>query len=262
MSEFTPPGGEPPRPQPEPDPWRGGAPPLGGPSPYHNRAEEFSRAQTSRKMAGWGLGLSFVWCLHPLTLLVSAGLAIAALARSGDGQDHGRRMAVGALIINALWVLVVVVLVVTGVVNEFTEDADRDDEGRVTERSGISAFKLRVGDCLNDPTLTELEFDETSEVVGLEAVPCSEPHDLEVYHRFELPNGDYPGEERVVEEADRACSRELEPFTGRIGRRSDLTSAYYYPQEATWRLLDDREVVCVVGRAERKTSGTLRGVGR
>jgi hypothetical protein len=147
-------------------------------------------------------------------------------------------------------------------VGEFTDDAERDSEGRVTEKSDISAFKLRVGDCLDDPALAELELDETTEAHALEAVPCSEPHDLEVYHQFKLPDGDYPGDDRVVEEADRACSRGLEPFTGRIGRRSDLTYAYYYPQEATWRLVEDRDVVCVVGRAERKTSGTLRGIGR
>jgi hypothetical protein len=214
-------------------------------------------------MAGWALGLSFVWCLHPFTLLPSVGLAIAALARSGDDQDHGRKRAIAALIIDGLWVVVFIVLVVTGVVGEFTKDAERDDEGRVTEPSDISAQKLRVGDCANDPNFVDLDRGETVDVYEIEAVPCKVPHDFEAYYAFDLPDGDYPGEQAILREADDKCFREVRGFLGGLkGVAGSLGITYYSPAQLSWKLHDDREVVCVIGDSARKTTGTLRGTGR
>jgi hypothetical protein len=268
MTGFEPPGPplEPPRHgPPSSDPW--GSQPYGGPSPYdRNRAEEHDQARRSKKMAGWALGLSFVWCLHPFTLLASVGLAIAALVRSGEGQEpraHGRGMAIAAIVINALWIVLVVGLIATGGLGSLLDDdAERDDEGRVTRPEDIAAHNLRVGDCANDPGFAALGPSDTVETYQVEAVPCAEPHDFEVFHGFDLPDGAYPGEEAVYREADTKCYQEVRRFLGGPRGAARLGVGYYYPQEMSWRLYDDRKVLCVIGEEGEKTSGTLRGTGR
>jgi hypothetical protein len=276
MTGFVPPGpgqppeeppGSPPQ-QPPQQPWPPqyhGHAAYGGPSPDGDVSRDLIRAGRSKKMAGWALGLSFVWCLHPFTLLPSVGLAIAALARSGEGREpreHGRGMAIAALVINGLWVVLIVVLIVTGGLQSFLDDADRDEEGQVTEPTDIPILSLRVGDCANDPNLVSLGPEETAETYELEAVPCRLPHDLEAFHDYELPDGDYPGEDAIFREAEQRCVQAARKFLGgpKGARRLGITS--YVPRETSWRLYDDRKVLCVITERGRKTVGTLEGTGR
>src|SRR5690606_24227820 len=47
-----------------------------------------------------------------------------------------------------------------------SNDAQRDEEGNVTEGSNIDVFSLQVGDCMP-------EADTTGEITDLDVVPCS-----------------------------------------------------------------------------------------
>jgi len=256
MSGFVPPG-PPPEPYPSYGSFRGGTPPQHDPSAH-------AEASQSRKMAGWALGLAFVFFV-PLAPLLAGGLAIAVLVRAhgarGTATDgsHGRGMAVAALVVATLHIAGLIALVVTGAFN-FSEDAERDDEGRVTEPTDIAALNLRVGDCANDPNLAELQGSETVQTFELEVVPCEQAHDIEAYHGFDLPEGDYPGRQVVIREAEEKCSREAVRFIGGTGRPT-LSLSYYYPEETSWQLYDDRLVLCVIGETGEKTEGTLRGTG-
>lgn len=215
----------------------------------------------SKSMAGWSLGLALALCFAPLTSLVSIGLAIAVLVRGRDGRDHGKGLAIGALVIDGIVIVGFVGAVGVGVVNDLTADAERDAEGRITERQQVSSMKLRRGDCVNDPQLLAAK-DETVDATSIEAVPCGEAHDLEAYRVFDLTMEDYPGEERTLELAARGCLKAFQPFVGRSYRSSELDFWVYYPQRRSWGLLHDRAVVCAIGHPDHKTQGTLKGSRR
>ena len=48
-----------------------------------------------------------------------------------------------------------------------------------------NVFELEVGQCFLEP--------EGTEISNVETVDCADDHDGEVYHLFDLPDGDYPG---------------------------------------------------------------------
>jgi hypothetical protein len=221
-------------------------------------------------MAGWGLGLSLLICI-PFAPIVGLGLGIAVLVRAqGDrveGQDHGRGKAIAATVIGALYVLVFVGAVVVGVVTGFQEgfddDPDRDETtGEVTESGDLLPAKLRIGDCFNEPELDELGATEQFEVDQVAVVPCSEPHDAEVYHSFQLTDGEYPGQAEIDLKAA-ACLKEYKKYVGVGYTRSQLDFVYYFPTQQSWDFLDDRGIVCSLFDPVRgKVTGSFEGSGR
>ena len=137
-----------------------------------------------------------------------------------------------------------------------TTVAKRNEAGEVTAAGSVGAFEVRVGDCFND------EAFESSEISEIPAVPCSEPHDNEVYAAFDL-TGDWPGAEKVAENANEGC---LDRFPAAIGKGyedSVLDYTTIEPTEESWKQVDDREVLCVAYHMEyEKLTGTVRGSGR
>ena len=47
-------------------------------------------------------------------------------------------------------------------------------------------------------------------------VPCTEPHDDEVYFDFQLADGEFPGDDAVAEQSDAGCLEQFQPFVGLV----------------------------------------------
>lgn len=213
----------------------------------------------SKRMAGWALALSIVPCCAGLTTLVGLALGITVLVKSRDGRDHGKGMAIAAVVIAGLWLVVGVVAVVLGVVQELAGDADRDESGQVTSRGDISVNKVREGDCLDYPALAG---DEKADDTTVTAVPCAEPHQFEAYHEFRLEGSSYPGEEEVWRQADLGCFGAFRDFVGRPYPRSQFETSYLYPTATSWRVLDDRSIICLLGTPGEELVGSMEGSRR
>ena len=138
----------------------------------------------------------------------------------------------------------------------FASAAQRNDAGEITAAGSVDAFEVRIGDCFDD------EVFEQSEISEIPAVPCSQPHDNEVYALFDI-QGEWPGDERVEELAYEGC---LERFAGAIGKAYDDSEIDYtvmYPTEGSWEQRNDREVVCIAYHMEyEKLTGSVRGSAR
>jgi hypothetical protein len=133
--------------------------------------------------------------------------------------------------------------------------AQRNDAGEIMSAGSVDAFEVQVGDCFQDGAFAS---EDVSEVPG---VPCSEPHDNEVYAAYDV-QGEWPGDERIEEMAYRGC---YERFEGAIGKRYEESIIDYtviYPSEGSWHELDDREVICVAYHMEfEQLTGTIIGSG-
>jgi hypothetical protein len=137
------------------------------------------------------------------------------------------------------------------------DNAVRGEDDQVVEAGDVGAFEVRVGDCFDDGQLSA----EASEVQEVDAIPCDQPHDNEVYAIFELPDGDYPGEEAVVEQSGEGCDERFAEFTGTAYQDSQLEITQLFPTEDSWNTLDDGEVVCAVYDPSGPVEGSLQGKG-
>lgn len=133
---------------------------------------------------------------------------------------------------------VALALVIVGCGSNTSTGPSRDDDGRVISGGEVEALDLQLGDCFNDPASAEIE--------KVDVVPCSTDHDFEVYHVFQLPDGEYPGPERLEEQWIQGCLPEFEPFVGASFDESVLDISAIFPTNQSWDDLNDREVLCSV----------------
>jgi len=135
--------------------------------------------------------------------------------------------------------------------------ADRDGSGAIVSGGSVDAFAIRVGDCFDDTSV--LASDEAGEVSSLPGVPCSEPHDNEVFAVFDVAYDSFPGDEVMSEHAFSECMARFEGFVGTVYEESTLDITALYPSDQSWSMQNDREVVCAVyDMNDGKLTGSAR----
>jgi hypothetical protein len=121
--------------------------------------------------------------------------------------------------------------------------ADRDESGAIVDSGSVDAFSMRLGDCFDNTNA--LASDEGGGISTLPGVPCSEPHDNEVFAIFDVDYEAFPGDESMAELAFDQCRSHFADFVGLEYQSSVLDIAALYPSAASWAQ-DDREVICAV----------------
>lgn len=138
-------------------------------------------------------------------------------------------------------------------------EATRDGFGAVAKEGSLGAFSVALGDCLQEPIADGAQLEQVEDVA---AVPCSQPHAGEVYAEFDLPDGDFPGDEAISASADERCVAEFAEFVGTPYEDSELEFFTLQPTESSWTSQQDRAVFCVVGAFDATSTGTLKGAAR
>ncbi|MCP3853728.1 MAG: hypothetical protein GY713_07030 [Actinomycetia bacterium] len=131
------------------------------------------------------------------------------------------------------------------------DDAVRDDSGVIQEAGDVGAFRIQVGDCVQDPG--------TGAIESVAAVPCAEPHDLEAYASFALDFDEWPGEDAIGEAAGMGCFDQFAGFVGMTYEESIYDFTWLEPTEESFNEIDDKEVLCMLGLYE---GGTMTGSAR
>ena len=91
----------------------------------------------------------------------------------------------------------------------------RDPNGQITAAASIDSSALQVGDCI-------VNISETSDSIGkLSVVPCSEPHEAEVY----ALGTSKLNQKDVLEEF---CTEEYEDYIGISWQNSQLSATYVH----------------------------------
>lgn len=121
----------------------------------------------------------------------------------------------------------------------------RDESGDITETEDVAPNSLKAGDCFNDP-----EAGSPTQVTALEAVPCDEPHDNEVFYVFDLDDGDFPGADEVKQAGLEGCEPEAESYVGSDPAEAGLTIVPVTPTEQSWNDKDDRTVICALYKSD------------
>ncbi|MDF8266059.1 DUF4190 domain-containing protein [Luteipulveratus flavus] len=226
------------------------APTYGGAyAPYGPYAPQAPQGTNGFAIAGFVLGL-IGGCL--LGLIFS----IIGLVQIKKRGGRGRGLAIAGLCLSIAWTVAVAGVGVWAIVTE----ADRDSNGSVVHRGDLTADDIRVGDCINQPDPPK--GTESVQISSVQAVPCTEPHDLEAYAESALTYTGYPGDTEVTAAAERACTDRFTAFVGTDMADSDLAVQYFHPTRRSWAL-GDHDVTCLVGEPSgRTTLTTLRGAAR
>ncbi|WP_448062213.1 septum formation family protein [Cellulomonas hominis] len=88
-------------------------------------------------------------------------------------------------------------------------------------------------------------------------VPCSDPHDSEVYAEMTFQEEEVPGD-AVVTELDDYCYGAFPSFVGLADEDSVLEYSLLYPTEVSWEQ-GDRIGQCVLVHPTELVTGTLEG---
>lgn len=188
--------------------------------------------------------------------LLQAVRAAVPLPTAGD-QEAGRLgLAIAALGVVGAWIVGFVAWFAIDIVHE----VGRGDGGNDIPSGQINTRDLREGDCLDIP--------EAKSVRSVNAMPCEDYHDAEVYWTFDLSAGDYPGDDAVVLKAEQGCAARFDEFVGKPYGRSQLDAFYIHPTEGLWQV-GERGVTCSVYEPTRprsedvnRVTGTLRNARR
>lgn len=103
-----------------------------------------------------------------------------------------------------------------------------------------------VGSCVNSSDLS-------GEITDIPTVDCSDEHDGQVFHTFDLDDGDFPGQDDVDAQAEDGCISGFEDFVGTSFEDSSLAVKYITPSEDTWNDANDREIICAAFTSDGST---------
>lgn len=123
------------------------------------------------------------------------------------------------------------------------------DDAEEVSAETVEAVNLKVGDCMVDDP-------DAEEVADVDVLPCTEPHDSEVYAAMDIDAGAYPGEEAVDTMAQDFCLAEFQPYVGADYSVSALDVGYLTPTPMSWTLGNDREILCTVYRVDGEKLST------
>jgi len=107
-------------------------------------------------------------------------------------------------------------------------------------------FSLLTGECI-DPNGQQ----------AASVIPCTTPHEAEVFATFTLPASKWPGEAAVQAAASSGCAGQL---TGYLNPQLaiSLSTTYIYPDSVAWQA-GTRKVICEVHAASGQLTGSVRG---
>jgi hypothetical protein len=114
-----------------------------------------------------------------------------------------------------------------------------------------------VGECITNSVTGSIvdEFD---------TVDCTESHTAELYYKFELPDGDFPGTEEISSATQEQCTgANFEDYVGVDYASSEIEVYPVTPTEETWNDADDREVLCFGGNLDgTPLTESIEGIAR
>ena len=133
------------------------------------------------------------------------------------------------------------------------EDDATMTPGAPVTPSSVDVAEIKVGDCFLD--------DFGAEISSVKTVPCDELHVYEAYARFDLSDGDYPGDDELIRLTNEGCSERLAKFADVDQDETSLEVTYLFPSQESWESTGDRAVTCAVSDSFRLLQGSVAGIG-
>jgi hypothetical protein len=156
------------------------------------------------------------------------------------------------------FLLLILVPAAWGAIDGAVNGADRSDSGVISEAGDLEVTELRAGDCFNIPA----EVADEEEIQEVEAVPCADLHENEVFVVSNYVAADFfPGEAAIWDFADQFCLTAFETYVSAVYLDSALEFGYFYPSREGWAD-GDHAITCVLyDFTGDMLTGSMRGSG-
>lgn len=167
---------------------------------------------------------------------------LVSLLRIRKSHKRGRGMAITGIVLGTCWVVAITVVVAR-------YRAERGPDGAVTSRGAVRIQELRAGDCLASPPGR----------IGVDVVPCREPHVSEVYAAIPMGVDRFPGNGKATSFAGSVCPPALVVHV--IPGMPEIETSYLVPNSLSWRL-GQRHVLCLLSGRSGATlpGGSIAGL--
>lgn len=187
------------------------------------------------------------------------GLIRGATPAEGDTSwqpatsPSGRRMSpILSLVLRFWWIIAIAIVAVGG----FIFNAQRDDQGQITQGGNLQVSDLRVGDCFS---LKDEDEEVTEEV---DARPCTEAHAYELYYAIKMPDGSYPSDDGFTTYIGQTCLPAFDAYVGLAYEDSQYDFVWFQPTPDGWQQ-GDRGVSCALyDPSSAQLTSVIRNSGR
>ncbi|MCV7089040.1 DUF4190 domain-containing protein [Mycobacterium interjectum] len=233
MSHPLGPGAPPPYPGGHPPPYPGvypvvahpaPYPPSGYPQPYPPYPYPPPYRQTTS-----GFAVASLVCGMVGGVLLSVIFGVIALGKTKPGGQRGRGMAIGGLVLSAVWAMVIAIAIA------FVA---------LWPTRTVSAQDIKVGDCF-------AELPTGNRISSVNTVSCDRPHVAEVAGVVTIPDGPFPGDSGFGAYG-KQCKESLASYSATALLDPAVELAVMKPTQDSWQH-GDRAMVCVATFANKRT---------
>jgi len=222
------------------------APPITYPyQPYGQATVPTNPNFNGFAIAGFVLGLVSA-------VLLSVIFSIIALVQIRRRRQRGKGLAIAGLVLSGVWVVAIVVIVAVTAVSK----AHRSTTGTITGSGQVDIFSLRVGDCFQNPPPGETKLG----VAQVTAVPCTTPHNAQVFAQFNSTDATYPGRQALVHEARHGCRAQEAASLDKSKITGTMTLRFLFPVPQAWTA-GRRALTCLVVDSTKDLTSSLLSAG-
>lgn len=182
---------------------------------------------------------------------VGFGFGIAALRRIKRNAKRGKRLAGLGIAASILLFLVSSLVVATLALDgTFARMMEEPMVGDYTSETRIAPVNLAQGNCVQTLPVSS----QVGEVVAL---PCNEPHQLQVLDRVAIEGDTYPAPDALVEQATQECSAIFESLSPPVEDWPDgFIPKTLMPSEQNWHD-GDRTIICLAQSVQGSVTESL-----
>jgi hypothetical protein len=150
------------------------------------------------------------------------------------------------------WIPVVLVVLAAG----FLFSARRDGGGQIVGAGDMQVTDLVAGDCfdLKDPS--------EEEVNDVEAKPCTEPHEFEMFFVRDMPDGDFPTDDEINSFITANCLPAFASYVGLSYEQSSLDIFPLIPGFGGWNAGDHSVQCSLYDPIDEDLEQSMRDSGR
>ena len=185
-------------------------------------------------------------------VLLSAIFSAVGLVQVRRSGQRGKGLAVAGLVLTAVWIVIIGAVIAISAASSVHRSAG----GTITGSGKTDILSLRVGDCFQNPTVGQA----TVKVGQVTAVPCTTPHNAQVFAQFNATDATYPGAQALSAEAVKGCRARVATGVDKSKITATMTLHFVYPQASAWTE-GKRTIRCLVVDSTKDLTSSLLPAG-